>query len=211
MSPAQFAKMDLVDVAAPRKVRLVASIPGRYTLTNRLTLLGERREFACRAVSITPYVLVLAVPVVGDIGERIITHFADFGKLEGRIFRKLEHGFALRITATEEERMKLAAKIDWLERNKNSGMHDDRKHKRLIPENPHSTLLLADGSTLTCFVIDMSVSGAAVSADIDPDIGTPLAVGKAVGRVVRRFPEGFAVRFVEPLHEKLLEPTVISS
>ena len=69
MSPAQFAKMDLVDVAAPRKVRLVASIPGRYTLTNRLNLRGERREFACRVVSISPYVIVLAVPVVDEAGR----------------------------------------------------------------------------------------------------------------------------------------------
>lgn len=211
MSPAQFAKMDLVDMAAPRKVRLVANLPGRYTLTNRITARGERREFACRAVSISPYVIVLAVPVNGDMGERIITHFGDFGKLEGRIFKRFEHGFAIRITATDEERGKLAAKIDWLERNRNNDLRDDRKHKRLIPKNPHSTLLLADGSTLSCFVIDMSVSGAAVSADIDPEIGTPLAVGKAVGRVVRRFPEGFAVHFVEMQSPNFLEQTVICS
>jgi hypothetical protein len=48
-----------------------------------------------------------------------------------------------------------------------------------------------------CFVIDMSVSGAAVSADVQPEIGTPLAVGACIGRVVRLLPDGFAVKFVE--------------
>jgi hypothetical protein len=49
-------------------------------------------------------------------------------------------------------------------------------------------------------VIDVSPSGVAVSADIEPEIGTRLAVGRAVGYVVRRFNEGFAVKF-DRLHE----------
>jgi hypothetical protein len=57
--------------------------------------------------------------------------------------------------------------------------------------------MLADGSVRGCFVIDMSASGAAVSADLTPQLGDVLAVGKIVGRVVRLFAEGFAVRFIE--------------
>jgi hypothetical protein len=51
----------------------------------------------------------------------------------------------------------------------------------------------------------MSVSGAAVSAPVQPEIGTPLAVGACVGRVVRLLPDGFAVKFVEPLKRHDLE------
>jgi hypothetical protein len=57
--------------------------------------------------------------------------------------------------------------------------------------------MLADGSMHGCFVIDMSVSGAAVSAEIYPKLGDVLAVGRIIGRVVRMFREGFAVRFIE--------------
>ena len=71
--------------------------------------------------------------------------------------------------------------------------------------------MLADGSTSGCFVIDMSVSGAAVSADLQPAIGTPLAVGAGVGRVVRHFREGFAVKFVNTLDEYRLENLIIRS
>ena len=66
----------------------------------------------------------------------------------------------------------------------------------------------ADGTVCGCFVIDMSVSGVAVSADIQPEIGMPLAVGACVGRVVRIFPEGFAVKFVEPQSRDDLERRV---
>jgi hypothetical protein len=56
-------------------------------------------------------------------------------------------------------------------------------------------LLFADGSMRTCFVIDLSVTGAAISGDIVPDVGTVIAVGKIVGRVVRHLEAGFAVKF----------------
>lgn len=51
----------------------------------------------------------------------------------------------------------------------------------------------------------MSISGAAVSADLQPEIGTPLAVGSCVGRVVRHRPDGFAVKFTELQNRSELE------
>jgi hypothetical protein len=51
----------------------------------------------------------------------------------------------------------------------------------------------------------MSVSGIAVSADVQPQIGTPLAVGACIGRVVRPLPNGFAVKFVEPQNREDLD------
>ena len=68
---------------------------------------------------------------------------------------------------------------------------------RIIPRNPYSTLVLADGTTTECLVKDVSASGIAVSADIVPPIGTAVAVGKVVGRVVRHFEDGFAVQFAQ--------------
>ena len=62
---------------------------------------------------------------------------------------------------------------------------------------------------LGCFVIDMSATGAAVSADIQPEIGSPLAVGRSVGRVIRHFREGFAVKFIRPVERNYLEHLII--
>jgi hypothetical protein len=55
----------------------------------------------------------------------------------------------------------------------------------------------------------MSVSGAAVSADIQPEIGSPLALGRSVGRVIRQFREGFAVKFIKPVERDVLEHLII--
>jgi hypothetical protein len=101
------------------------------------------------------------------------------------------------IAATEAERDRLAVRLAWLEDHKNHDAHEARQHERIVPRNPYSSVTLADGRTQTCFVIDMSISGVALSADLKPDIGTVLAVGRVVGRVRRHFAEGFAVEFVQ--------------
>src|ERR1035438_3266842 len=95
-------------------------------------------------------------------------------------------------------REKFASKLTWLEsKQRDPGIRDGRKQARIIPANPHSSLTFADGTVRNCFIVDMSMSGAAVSAEVQPPIGMPLAVGACVGRVVRLLPDGFAVKFVD--------------
>lgn len=60
-----------------------------------------------------------------------------------------------------------------------------------------------------CFIIDMSVSGVAISADVQPDVGTPPAVGACIGRVVRHLELGFAVKFVEDQDREHVERLVV--
>jgi hypothetical protein len=117
--------------------------------------------------------------------ERVLLQVEQLGKVEGRITRVQERGFVIAVIAGEDERAKLLARIAWLDQHINYDKPDGRENKRILPQNPHSTIILSDGSVLTCFVIDMSVSGAAVSADLTPEMGMPLAVGTVVGRVVR--------------------------
>jgi hypothetical protein len=173
---------------------------GRYSLANRRDMQGNRREFACRTTRISPFQMLIAAPVLGPRGERVITFFGELGKLDGWITDVSESGFLIDIAVTKDARERLASKLVWLEKKQRDAVVDARQQQRLVPEDPHTTLIFADGTTLSCFVIDMSTSGVAVSADIEPEIGTRLAVGRAVGHVVRRFNEGFAVKF-DRLHE----------
>ena len=204
--PGLLPDFDLVVTERRRDVRIVVSLPGRYSLANRRNTRGERRQFACRAINISCSALALAVPVLGALGERALVDVEHFGKLEGTIERLLDNrGFMVRISATDEERERLADRIDWFEKHKNLEVPDKRTQTRFAPDDPYSTLLLADGTVVTCFVIDLSVSGAAVSSDYVPEIGTVLAVGKIVGRVARHFDGGFAVQFVQVQDRENLE------
>ena len=188
-------------------------VDGQYTIANWFDSKGKPGRFACRTSRVSPFRMMIAVPVVGRVGDRITSDFeelGEFGKLEGHISDTVKGAFLVELTMGASTREKFASKLIWLEnRRKNPGIRDGRYHARIIPATPHSTLTFGDGSTRGCFVIDMSVSGVAVSADIQPKIGMPLAVGACVGRVVRLLPQGFAVKFVEQQNRNDLERLVI--
>jgi len=202
---------DVVFIERPPAGRTRVRVEGRYALASRWNERGERREFACHTVEISCDEIVLTGPVAGPVGERIIGVFDELGQLEGQIVRLVEGGFVMRPSLSKDRRKWLADQIDWLDKHAHFNLPNDRTHKRSVPKVPHSTVLLSDGSMRSCLIIDMSVSGAAVSAEISPQLGDVLAVGKVIGRVVRIFPEGFAVRFIELQHPAALERLLLSA
>ena len=181
-------------------VRVIVNMPGRYMLANKRNLNGDRCEFACRIVNMSPVGMALAAPVLGSLGERVIVYSEAFGQLHGVITQQMSTGFAMSIVANNQTRDRVAAKLLWLAKQRDAPeLPDNRRYTRVVPKKPMANILLADGSTTSCLVIDFSSSGAAVSADLCPKLGTPLAVGKMVGRVVRRLDEGFAIEFTQKL------------
>ncbi|WP_116652684.1 PilZ domain-containing protein [Pelagibacterium sediminicola] len=192
------------------RLRHLANLPGHYYLEKWRTA-DDRpvSSFACRIQRISPRMLSLSAPVGGTVGDWVTTHFDEFGVLRGPIARALGFGFVISLRMPEADRAKLASKVLWFERRRNYEVAELRRHRRIVPRNPQSLIILADGVTLPCFVIDMSVSGAAVSADIDPPIGMPLALGSVVGRVIRILDPGFAIEFIDPLDMGDLERRLI--
>ena len=188
MSVQSFLKQRAVSIA----------VGGNYTLPNWYDAQGKLRTFACRTSRVSPFRMIVDAPVVGRIGDSIASYFGDFGKLDGHISDTIAGGFLLELAMTKAMREKISNQLTWLEKKQSDpAIRDVRAQARIIPATPHSTLAFADGTVRSCFVIDMSVSGAAVSADVQPEIGTPLAVGSCVGRVVRHLHDGFAVQFTE--------------
>jgi hypothetical protein len=175
------------------------AVAEEYTLPNWYDPKGKLRAFACRTKRISPDRMMVDVPVVGRVGDRLTSYFQDFGKLDGRISDTRPGSFLLELDVSDATRERLANKLTWLEgKLKDPSIPELRREgARIVPEQSHATLTLADGAIHECFIVDMSVGGVAVSAQLQPPIGTPLAVGACVGRVVRLFATGFAVRFIE--------------
>jgi len=185
-------------------IRFIGPVMGRYALESRMRLPGVQ-IFACRLQSISPRQVVAAAPVPGRIGERITVNFEPFGTVRGAIGRHIEDGFVMDVEGDDEERWRLAAKIEWYKKRTFAGVGDKRQHRRFMPRDPRSAIVLAGGQMLPCLVIDMSASGAAVSADHTPELGEPLAIGRVVGRVVRKLEVGFAVQFVTAQEQEIIE------
>jgi hypothetical protein len=196
---------DFVIVERQQDALKVVSVPGRFSFADVRNARGERRVYGCHAVNPSIREIAIASPVSAKMCARVIAYIDHLGKLEGLVTRVLQRGFVMSVYVKQHERHKLAAKIEWLQQHRNSEVRDQRIDSRFVPKNPHSRMMLSDGYMENCLILDLSVSGAAISADTVPAIGTVLAVGKIVSRVVRHFEEGFAVRFIERQSRDMIE------
>lgn len=192
--------------------RFIGALPGRIALSaRRRAEQGDIPVFACRLSSITPYQAVLVSAETVQIGEPIAAHFEAFGILKATVTRRAESGFVMDIILDDEGRRKLAAKIDWQKRKVLTSAPDRREHKRIMPRDPRSRLDLPDGTTMPCFVIDVSVSGVAVSASLSPPKDSAVTVGSLPGKVVRYLDVGFAVQFDQVQALEKVEALVAAS
>jgi PilZ domain len=175
------------------------AVEGSFALQRRwYDAEGRLRIFPCRTTRLSPFRMLVEAPVVGPIGEHITSYFREFGELEGVISHAAASSFLVEMQLTPARRARLADQLTWLEKKLGDpSVQDTRQDPRIIPPTAPSVFILADGSVHGCAIIDISSSGAAISAETQPPIGTPLAIGACVGRVVRIFDNGFAVRFVE--------------
>jgi len=179
-------------------VRYIGELPGRYALSDRKQDEAEKIPvFACRLCSISTRMAVVVAPVIGEVGETVAAHFDAFGLMRARVSRRMRDGFAMEFKLPDDERRKLAAKIAWQKNALVRHLTDKREYKRILPRRPRTMLTLVNGDQMPCFVIDLSRSGAAVSAAATPMLGMPVVLGQLVGQVVRHLEVGFAVQFTE--------------
>jgi hypothetical protein len=181
--------------------RVRVDLLGRY-------MLPDRREFPCQVVNMSPGGMALVAPVSGQPGERVIAYVDHLGRLEGHVARLFPNGFAMTISATQRKRDKLAAQLTWLANRHILGLPEDRRHGRVAPRNPITRLILPSGINVSCRILDISQSGAAITSDHRPPIGTLVTLGKVQGRVVRHLEEGFAIEFTRLQHLDFLDDAV---
>jgi len=168
---------------------------GRY-------MLPDRREFPCQVINMSPGGLALLAPGIGNVGDRVVAYLDHIGRVEGKITRIIDNGFAMTIGATPRKRDKLAAQLTWLANRDILNLPEDRRHDRIVPRNPIAVLTLEDGTKMTCRIIDLSLSGAAIAAENRPPLKSTVLLGRVQGRVVRNLEDGFALEF---MHEQPIE------
>jgi len=90
-----------------RAVNIV--VDGNYSLANWYNSQGKPRTFACRTTRVSPFRMMVNVPVLGKVGDPITSYFHDFGKLEGFISDTTAGTFLLELEMTRSMREKLAS------------------------------------------------------------------------------------------------------
>jgi hypothetical protein len=158
---------------------------------------GSEHECSIRDMSLGGIALSSDVPLA--VGEQIIVYLDDFGRFEGKIVRKFDGGFAIETAISGPRRERLQQRLDALARGEKIEVSARRAFARYVPGEAgleeSSALTLADGQSLPCRIIDMSLGGAQVAIDPRPAIGTPVSLGRMSGRVVRHTEEGVGIQF----------------
>src|ERR1700752_5436519 len=154
--------------------RVKVHLLGRY-------MLPDRREFPCQIINMSPGGLALLAPGIGNVGDRVIAYLDHSGRVEGKITRIIDNGFAMTIGATARKRDKLAAQLTWLANRNILGLPEDRRHGRIVPRNPVGRLVMPNGVNLTCRIINFSKSGAGIASDQRPQIGALVTLGTIQG------------------------------
>ena len=90
MSVSEFLRQRAVDV----------NVSGSYSLHRWYDCEGKLRTFACRTTRVSPIRMIVDVPVVGRIGDRLTSYFRDFGKFGGHISDTMD-GSVLRVLFDE--------------------------------------------------------------------------------------------------------------
>lgn len=174
-------------------------------MPSSLVVLDETRQGAiakeapvsCWTTSISPNRAVVATTKSVDLGHPIHLKIAQIGSVRGHVVRLVEGGLLTNLELSAGDRAQLAGKIEWYRRRLIEGVPDRRDYERRAPADPNSVLLLPDGATQPCEIIDVSRSGATVAAMIQPEVSTCLAVGQIVGSVVRHINStAFAMQFL---------------
>lgn len=192
--------------AAKPDIRFIGPVVGRYTFPDD----PERSIYACRTSSVSPSQVVLAAPVTGQSGRRVSVRLEHIGLLNGRISEVMATGFRLGVTGGDEETERLAARINWLKKHHLHQVTDKRDGPRFRPRNPSVTLEI-EGKRIPGLIIDLSGSGAALSAAVLPAIGAPTLVGSVGAHVVRHFEGGFGVQFEVPHARDTVEAEIDST
>ena len=181
-----------------RNQRVNVHLLGRF-------MLEDRREYPCQTQNMSPGSVALTTPIVGRVGERVVAYIDNIGRVEGKIVRVYDGGFAMTVTATLRKKDKLAAKLTWLANRHELNLPEDRRHDRVSPNITSVMVSLPDGREFKARVLDLSLSGASLSFDARPPIGSPLMAGKLRATVVRHSDDGVAIEFATLQTQSSLE------
>jgi hypothetical protein len=170
-------------------------------------MLPDMSEHACQVVDLDTSGATFLTSDVPPMNMAIVAYLEDLGRVEVTSKDVVQGGFRVVYAYTGARLERLLQRIEWV-RERATGGADQRRHPRFEPRDKHSSIMLPDGRSYTCEVMDISVSGAAVKTDVMPSIGTYLMVGKMRGRVVRYLENGVAIEFVKQLERPQLAQQV---
>jgi hypothetical protein len=167
----------------------------RVDLPGRLFVPAESRETPCTILDLSPG--GAAVECEGEIAPEtpVVLYIDGFGRFEGLAVNRAAGGFGIRFNCSLLKRERVAEQLT-LFANKNLVSEADlRRHDR-APAKGFTRFTRADGETVKCEVLDLSLSGVSLKTHVRPPIGEFVLIGQMAGRVARIHENGIGIEFV---------------
>ena len=135
---------------------------------------------------------------VVDIGDDIVAHLEGGARLEGKVVRKFDYGFAILLELSEDKRRRLICSLE-------KARAEGEAMSRLTMERRFSARVAGITRTVICEtadkkihaeIVDMSLVGVAIKTDADLEIDSLICVGRTRGYIVRREGDIYGVKFL---------------
>ena len=186
-----------------RHQRVPLALLGRFMLENH-------NEYPCQTQNISPGGIALITPLKGKVGERIVIYLEHLAASKARSSAISNRASPSSCWHPGARSTRWPTSSPGLANRHELELPEDRRHDRVAPHQSGALMRLPSGEEMAVRVLDLSLSGAALSAEISPPVGMRVVIGETQARVVRHFNDGFGVEFVTPLGPSAFVPSVES-
>lgn len=169
------------------------SVRGRFLASDGIERIGSMLMESSKSI----YVSVGDPSYHPKVGEKVICNIESIGITTGDIAKITTSGFMINIQMSAARHERINERLNWL-RNRTDSTPEQRISQRITPIRTSVIVRTDNTNELQGEIIDISMSGAAVTLSVKPEIGTKITIGKRFANVVRHLDDGIAAKFVLP-------------
>jgi hypothetical protein len=170
--------------------RVATALPGR------LFVPAEEVTLECTIVNLSAGGAGVECDEPPPLNAFVVLYVDGFGRFDCVAMRYVEGELGLRFVCKEAKRRRLLTDLTTFVQTGTTRKTRLRAHTRL-PSDTTTHFTRADGSAVPCQVLDISLQGLSLSAEIQPPIGEVISLGLSQGRVVRHLENGIAIQFID--------------
>lgn len=156
-------------------------------------------EFHAVTVDISADGLRLRSATLPAIDERLTCNLRSVGVTEVRVAWISACDFIVRVVGRDPSPGEVARRLVALSRQQAAAPKGVRVARRIVPRTTAVQVTLADGTSVTATILNLSASGVALALDTPLTEGQGISVGRRQATVVRQIPQGVGAAFIEPL------------